>query len=253
MQTHVPDDWFVGFHTGLVARFWREAGATMAEADAEAVLRLLPLPPGARIVDVPCADGRIALRLAAAGYSVTGIDIAAGELELARRSAASQGVEARFLAGDLRDLPEAGPADGLVSWGNSFGYLTPADTARSLAGMRRLLRPGGRLVLESMTVAESLLPAGIEERSEIAFGGIRMARVNRYDPARSRLETEYELTGEDGTVERTRAAHHVHTAGEVVRMLGAAGFGAVELRAGDGTVPYALGERRMIAVARADP
>ena len=44
-----------------------------------------------------------------------------------------------------------------LSWGNSFGYLVPADTARSLAGMRAALRPGGRLVLESVTVAETYL------------------------------------------------------------------------------------------------
>jgi hypothetical protein len=47
---------------------------------------------------------------------------------------------------------------------------------------------------------------------------------------------------DDGTVERSRAAHHVHTTGEVVRMLRAAGFTNVELPG------FELG-RRMIAVA----
>ena len=64
------------------------------------------------------------------------------------------------MTGDLRELPEVGPVDGIVSWGNSFGYLLPHETARSLARMRQLLRAGGRLVLESMTVAESFLAAG---------------------------------------------------------------------------------------------
>ena len=36
-DTRVADDWFVGFHTGLVARFWRAAGATTAEQDAQVV------------------------------------------------------------------------------------------------------------------------------------------------------------------------------------------------------------------------
>jgi hypothetical protein len=47
-----------------------------------------------------------------------------------------------------------GRVDAVVSWGNSFGYLVPAETARSLAQMHAALRPGGRLVLESVTVAE---------------------------------------------------------------------------------------------------
>ena len=174
---------------------------------------------------------------------MTGIELAAEEVGRARRAAAEAGVAARFVVGDLRDLPDAGPVDGLVSWGNSFGYLTPADTVRSLAGMHRLLRPGGRLVLESMTVAESLLPGGIQPHSEVEFGGIRMARSNRYNarPRAGSRPTTSSPTSR-GTVERTRAAHHVHTAAEVVRLLNGAGFGDVRLLGGDGgSAPYELG------------
>jgi SAM-dependent methyltransferase len=247
----VPDDWFVGFHTGLVARFWRAAGATMADRDAELVSSLLDLPAGASVIDVPCADGRIALRLAAAGYAVTGIEIAADEVDHARAAAAAAGLDATFLTGDLRDLPDAGPADALVSWGNSFGYLQHADTVRSLAGMHRLLRPGGRLLLESMTVAESMLPGEIAPHSETEFGGVVMRRTNRYNAAQSRLETDYEFSDGFGAVERARAAHHVYTAAEVARLLAAAGFTGIRLLGEDGATPYALGSPRLIAVATA--
>jgi SAM-dependent methyltransferase len=250
-DVRVPDDWFVGFHTGLVARFWRAAGATMADRDAEIVATLLDLPAGASVIDVPCADGRIALRLAAAGYAVTGIEIAKAEVEHARAVAAGAGLDATFVTGDLRALPDVGRADALVSWGNSFGYLRHADTVRSLAGMHGLLRPGGRLVLESMTVAESLLTGEIAERSETEFGGIVTRRTNRYNAAESRLETDYELSDGSGAVEHARAAHHVYTAAEVARLLAGAGFTDVCLLGEDGRTPYALGASRLIAVARA--
>ena len=158
-DSRVPDDWFVGFHRGLAARFWRAAAATMADDDAQLVRELLGAPTGARVLDVPCGDGRLTIRLAAAGYTAIGVDLAEAELERGRRAAVEAGVEARFVAGDLRELPDVGPVDGIVSWGNSFGYLIPADTARSLARMHRLLSSKGRLVLESLTVAESLLTA----------------------------------------------------------------------------------------------
>lgn len=98
----VPDDWFVGFHQGLAARFWRAAGAAMLDADLARVLRALDLPPGAAVLDVPCGDGRIALALARAGHRVTGVDIAPAEV--AHATAAAAGLDARFVAGDLRAL-----------------------------------------------------------------------------------------------------------------------------------------------------
>ncbi len=156
VPVRVPDEWFVGFHQGLAARFWRAAAAAMAEDDMRVVRGLLGDPP-ASVLDVPCGDGRMTIRLAAAGYDVIGVDIVASEVAQAGRAAAAAGVAARFEVGDLRALPDVGQVDAVLSWGNSFGYLVPEDTARSLAGMRAALRPGGRLVLESATVAETFL------------------------------------------------------------------------------------------------
>ena len=244
----VPDDWFDGFHHGLVARFWRAAGAAMLEDDWRRLSGLLgPGEPGRSVLDVPCGDGRLTHRLAAAGYDAVGIDIAPEEVERARRAAGA----ARFLVGDLRALPDVGPFDLVVSWGNSFGYLPPPETARSLAGLHGVLRPGGRLLLESLTVAESLLVDGVSPRSEHEAGGVRMTAVNHYRVEESRLESDAVFEDGDGVVERAQFAHHVHTAGEVVRMLRGAGFAEVQLLGADGESPYELGSPRLIAVATA--
>jgi hypothetical protein len=117
--------------------------------------------------------------------------------------------------------------------------------------MQRVLRPGGRLILESLTVAESFLTNAIAPGAEYEFGGIRMTTENRYRASESRLETEMVFTDDDGLVERTRAAHHVHTTGEVVRLLRGAGFAGVVLLGADGTSAYEVGSSRLIAVATA--
>jgi SAM-dependent methyltransferase len=249
--TRVPDDWFVGFHDGLAARFWRAAGAAMADDDLRLVRSVLDRAPVASVLDVPCGDGRLTVPLAAAGYAATGIDLAAGEVACARSAAAAAGVAARFVVGDLRALPDVGRVDAVVSWGNSFGYLRPDDTARSLAGLRRALRPGGRLVLESHTVAESLLVGGVRTHAEYAFGGVRMTTVNHYRVAESRLESDLVFEDDDGVVQRRRVAHHVHTSGELVRLLRGAGFRAVELLGADAAEAYELGSPRLIAIATA--
>jgi SAM-dependent methyltransferase len=243
----VPDDWFVGFHRGLAARFWRAVGAAMADADLRIVA---PLLDGYRsVLDLPCGDGRLGVRLADAGHEVVGVDISAEEIEHARR----QHPGTRFLVGDMRALPReaAGPFDAVLSWGNSFGYTRPAESAVALGEMQGVLRPGGRLVLESGSVAEAVLVGGVGETDEHEFGDIRASVKHRYDPSESRLESEYVFTDSSGVTETVRAAHHVHTTGELVRMLRAGGFRSVELLGPDGSKPYELGDGRVIAVATA--
>ncbi len=61
-----------------------------------------------------------------------------------------------------------------------------------------------------------------------------MTSVNHYRASESRLESEYAFEDEEGRVEHSRAAHHVHTTGEMVRLLRAAAFGAVALLGPDG-------------------
>ena len=135
------------------------------------------------MLDVPCGDGRLSRRLAEAGHEVTGIDIAPGALALAPPGL-------RLMQGDLRALPDIGPFDAVLSWGNSFGYLTPPDTVRALEGLRRVVRPGGTLVLESGAVAESMLPRLATGESEYEFAGITMRSNRTYRPDESRLEVD---------------------------------------------------------------
>ena len=79
-----------------------------------------------------------------------------------------------------------------------------------------------------------------------------MTGVNRYRPAESRFESDWTFEDEHGHVEHASGAHHVHTTGEVVRMLDSRRLPATStLKGPDGTAPYELGNHRMIAVATA--
>ena len=245
-MTHpqVPDDWFVGFQVGLKAQFWRAASEPWADEEAAAIAGLLDLPSGGRVLDAPCGSGRIAVRLAQRGLDVTGLDISPEEIEAAR----ARGSMARFEVGDLRELPELA-FDAVVQWGNSFGYC-PRGNARGAPQRRRRAEARRPPAARERHRRESLLP-GYRSELEHEAGGITMRARHDYDVARSRLVGDFSFEDAAGRVERAGVVHHVHTVGEIVRMLTSVGFEVEELLSDAAErTPYTVGSRHLIAISR---
>jgi SAM-dependent methyltransferase len=107
------------------------------------------LPVGAYL-DAGCGDGRFLAARPAVGpvpSRVVGVDIADSILATARRAAASVGLEAELVRGNLERLPLAdGEFDLVVSIQVLEHLLDPAAGIRELA---RVLRPGGTLLLST--------------------------------------------------------------------------------------------------------
>jgi SAM-dependent methyltransferase len=111
------------------------------------LLEILALPVGARILDVPCGQGRHAHLLAEAGFDVTGFDYSKHLLKAAKRR--GTGSSLRYVRGDMRALPDewTGTFDAVINLFTSFGFfLDPADDVRVIHEFARVLAPGGTLV-----------------------------------------------------------------------------------------------------------
>lgn len=97
---------------------------------------------GRRILDAGCGSGSLAAQLRDRGADVTGIDASAGMLAIARRRL---GDDVPLHVGDLCDpLPFADASFDDVVASLVLHYLE--DWAPTLAEIRRVLRPGGRLI-----------------------------------------------------------------------------------------------------------
>lgn len=107
-----------------------------------------------RVLDLACGTGAAALRFAARGYRVIGIDGSAPMLAVARRKAADEGAAVRFIAQDMRAFTAPEPVDLLTCFYDSLNYLTdPADLARTFACMRSALAPDGLAIFDMNTRA----------------------------------------------------------------------------------------------------
>ncbi len=120
------------------------------ERDRQEVARLievLGLHAGARVLDVPCGQGRHAHLLAEAGFRVDGLDLSKDLLARARKRGV--GPSLHYRRGDMRRMPQdwTNRFDAVLNLFTSFGFFAdPADDRRVLAGFARVLRVGGTLV-----------------------------------------------------------------------------------------------------------
>jgi ubiquinone/menaquinone biosynthesis C-methylase UbiE len=140
--------------TGSAADTWSGASyERIAETFAaihDRVVEALEIEPGARVLDVACGTGGVALRAARAGASVVGIDISADQLEKAHASAEEEGLAIRFDEGDCQELSYGDAEfDGVAS---AFGAIFAPDQERTAAELARVCRRGGRLALTAWQV-----------------------------------------------------------------------------------------------------
>ena len=134
-----------------------DALADASEQKARALgLELLAPAGGQMVLEIGCGTGlglvAIAERLAAAGR-VSGIDVAPGMLDVARKRVAASGLEERvaeLCLGDAKELPY--PAASFDAVFASFTLELFSETERPvvLAEVARVLRPGGRLGVVAM-------------------------------------------------------------------------------------------------------
>lgn len=105
----------------------------------------------ASVLDCSCGIGTQAIGLALHGHRVTGTDLSPRAAARAAREAAHRKVTLRTAAADMRRLPFSDARfDAVVCADNSLPHLlTEQDAHAALAEMRRVLRPGGLLLIST--------------------------------------------------------------------------------------------------------
>ncbi len=185
-------------------------------------VRDLTLAPGDRVLDVACGTGDLCRELAGAGYDPVGIDLSGGMLRHARTSAP-------LVHGDALRLPfPDGSLDGAVS-GFALRNFVALDPL--FVELARVLRPGGRIALLDVSLPTNpVLRAGHRLWFDHAVPRIGGALS---DPAAYRY--------------LPRSVAYLPDTEELIAMIRAAGFAAVERRLLSGGITQLLSATRRSA------
>jgi SAM-dependent methyltransferase len=218
---NVQSNWWENFFEGAAVDLWlRAMSPEHTTKEADSLERLLELPGGGEVLDVPCGGGRLALEFARRGYRATGVDWSAAFLDHARSDPAASMV--MWERRDMRDLPWDGRFDGAYCVGNSFGYLDDEGNETFLRAVANALKPGGRFVLETPMILENLL-GHIQDRAWWQVDDMRLMVANVYDPARQRLEIEYTFLS-DGLIDVRQGSHRAYSYRDLMELLEQSGF-----------------------------
>jgi 2-polyprenyl-3-methyl-5-hydroxy-6-metoxy-1,4-benzoquinol methylase len=177
------------------ARFWDER---MGEGNDffnllvwPAIARMLPLSTGDRILDIACGNGVTSRRLAAMGANVLGIDFSETLIALARKRHSGPQIDYRVVdATDHEALLALGEEafEGALC---NMAFMDMADIEPLMTALRRLLRPGGRLVFSVLHPCFNN-PAAVQMAELQDRNG---SFVTTYSVKISRYQTPYKQMG----------------------------------------------------------
>ena len=144
------DHWDTLFDDLYLRTYARVDRGENDEQEAIGAATLAGVEPGVAPARRTVRLRRHSIVLARAGYRVVGVDRSPAPLDEARRRA-GDGEWPRRVQADHRDLPfEDASFDAALNLFSALGFRGEDGDRRTLGELRRVLRPGGSLVVETM-------------------------------------------------------------------------------------------------------
>ena len=251
MSTEDPR-WYVEFFAkDYLDIYGRSFTPDRAAREAAFAQRALSLKPGDEVLDLACGQGRHAVLLAKAGLQVTGLDLQADYLDMAKESARAAGVSIGTVRADMRMIPFDARFDAIMNMFTAFGYLeSEDDDMEVLRQVAKALKPGGRFLLD-MINREWVVDNYIQNEWRSEPDGSLVLEHRELDLMTSRNHVSFTIVSPDGK-RRESVGHNarLYTLTEMRRSMERAGLEVTATYGGYEGDPYTITTRRMIVVAR---
>ena len=156
----------------------------LSALEATVIADLLRLGAHDRVLDAACGHGRHVVPLAGGCGWACGVDRSGDYLRRARAAVAGRARGPALVGGDVRALPfRAGNFDAAFSWYSSLFMFDDATNEACLAGLARVVRPGGRLLVQHGNPLNAEAEPAASAARTLADGS-RVEEESRWDAAR---------------------------------------------------------------------
>lgn len=250
MSTALERTWEEFFTSGFYIKAWiskTDLGRT--EQEVEGVLNLLKPKPGSHILDWCGGWGRHAVIFAKKGFKVTLLDFTPHHITRAQDLAQEAGVSMTFVCSDFRETPKEIQADYAVNlFTSGLGYLTEDDDIEALKSLNTALKPGGKVLIDTMNLFWLVLHYMETSWSEDEEQNIRILEKRWFDNRTNRNYSKVIVVGPEG--EKARELNHrVYTERELRYILEKGGFKTLAVYGDFEGNPPTFNTKRLIVLA----
>lgn len=247
--------WYHTFFNGLPQRAWKlNQSEEQTAFEADFLADVLELQPGDTVLDVLAGYGRHALQLAEQGFELICVDISKEYCDELEAVVQENELPITVVCEDA--LTYTAAENGFKAaycMGNSFSFFSHEQTGQFLSRLSDSLVPGGKLVVHSEMLAESVLP-NFQSRSWMPVGedeSILFLMNSDYDPLEGFIKAELiYIEGEQ------RFSHfvnqYIYSLAELKRLFSAAGFTILETFSDIDGEPFRLGDEQVYILAQKD-
>ena len=209
--------------------------------------------PGARVLDLGCGTGRLALGMSEHGHSVTGVDPASASLDAARAKPGAARVT--WIEGTSAVLGASEFDVAVMTSHVAQFFITDAEWARTLADLHRALVPGGRLVFDTRDpAAREWERWSTDRRRSVTLPDGRVVEewteVTAVQPNTVSFTIHYGFPDHGELV--STATLRFRSVDELRESLRAAGFTVEQIYGGWNREPIGGGDGEFLVIARAD-
>lgn len=234
-----PDDYLYFYKDALTEE--------QTKREIEFLVKELELDKSIKILDLACGHGRHANRLAELGYSVTGVDVNQGFLEIAKKDAKDKGLTVEFTNNDMREITFKEEFDRVLLLFTSFGYFEDEDNLKVLKNIARALKLGGLFCFDTFNrdvFLKHFLPYIVVEK-----GSDLMIDQNTFDSVTGRLYNR-RIVIRNGKKKDKPFFVRLYNPTEVSDLLSRAGFRIYKIYEDWDAKPFTSDSRGIIIIAK---